>query len=121
MEKNRLKTKTPPLLQIHQAKTMKISSTSLAAGSNPLPRPHPPKNLKEGDEDYEVPLPMPRRVQVEADMASSVVSQTTQASRPTVAQKVPRKRPRYLLCDPEEEEEEEEQEKEEDMPPPSLK
>ena len=34
---------------------------------------------------------------------------------------VPRKRPRYLLRDPEEEEEEEEQEKEEDVPPPLLK
>ena len=64
-------------------------------------------------------------------MASSVVSQMTQASRPTVAQKVPRKRPQPLLHDPEEEEEpdnepeegeeEEQEEKEEDMPPPPPK
>ena len=65
---------------------------------------------------------MPRRAQEEAYMASSVVSQMTQASRPTVAQKVPRKRPRSLLRDPKEEEEEEEQEEEEeDIPPPPPK
>ena len=52
-------------------------------------------------------------------MASSVVSQTTQASRPTVAQKAPRKRPQPLLHDPEEEEEQEEEE--EDVPPPPPK
>ena len=69
---------------------------------------------KEGDEDYEAPPQVPRQVKEEAYMASSVVSQMTQASRPTVAQKVPRKRPRSLLHDPKEEEQEEE---EEDVPP----
>ena len=76
---------------------------------------------KEGNEDYEAPPPVPRQAQEEAYMASSVVSQMTQASRPTVAQ-VPRKRPRSLLHDPKEEEEEEEQEEEEeDVPPPPPK
>ena len=51
---------------------------------------------KEGDEDYEASPPVPRRVQEEAYMALSVVSQMTQASRPTVAQKVPPKKTTIL-------------------------
>ena len=60
MEKNRLKIKTPPLLQIRQAKTMKISVNLPSSWQQPSSQAPSSQEPKEGDEDYEVPPPVPR-------------------------------------------------------------